>query len=672
MTKSKLICFSPGGEKLAHSGPDGVLRVWDTTSGVLEHEFQPAEHLKATTSCIKYSPTKVGHSLLALGTLAGTILLYSPEESEVKATLEHSSHQAILDVAWFSSDRLISLARDNTIIDWDIGTGKKDVLDNVCEGTAICLFGKKTIALGNRKIQVLFQQNSGRIKVKNSFTGHTSLVTQLLPIRTKVKTDDKYIVSSSVDDRFIYAWSTGSSHEGPVCSFMVKDTVTSMAAGELSNNTLALSATTHKGALVLFTHHLNGNTSGKAIKSTGSLQIYSMSDNKKVIIPIVASYFLNDSASSLIIVYNRSSIFTFERLSIEKIVGNQELIRAEPSTSKGLSLLKTLVPNVTENATLIGPMHSTVSKSNTKSKRKRGDEDNVASLPMEERLNVLALDTSGSQGAGRQPGADDFAQLLLQGLHSKDQNILKSVFDRGDIKAINKTVRRLPVQAVVPLIEQLSLAIMGKGHKNANHVKWVRSVLYHHMSHLTTVPDRQELMQPFFNISAARMSTFSQVTQLHARLDLMLTHVAARQQEVKQNDAEPEALLVYRDESSDEDDMMDNMIGVSESEDNWDELSDIGEMNGPTDEESDMEVDQRLSAVKRKLEGGDSAVNGKKSGEELEDQEEEEDDDDDDEEEDGDDDDDDDDSEGEDDDDENSIADMNGDDDGGTDSDSGE
>ncbi|XP_064114871.1 WD repeat-containing protein 43-like [Macrobrachium nipponense] len=672
MTKSKLVSFTPDGGKLAHSGPDGVLRIWDTTSGALEHEYQPAEHLKATTSCIRYSPKagkkKDSHSLLAMGTLAGTILLYSPEESEVKATFEHSSHQAVMDVAWFSSDRLVSLGRDNTIIIWDIETGKKDVFDKVCEGTAICLFGKKMVAIGNRKIQVVVRQDSGKVKVKNNFTGHLSPVTQLLKIRMKEKTGGQYFLSSSLDDRFIYAWSTSSSSDSPLCSFMVNDTVTNMAVGELSNNTVALSATTQKGALVLFTHHLNGNKGGKAVKSTGSLQICSMSDNKKSVIPIVASHFCNDSESSIIIVYNRSSIFTFERVSLEKIVGEQEFIRAEPSSGKGLSLLKTLTPTVPDDATLIGPLQSAPVQKG-KAKRKRGDEDNVASLPMEERLNVLALDTSGTQGTSFS-GTDDFAQLLLQGLHSKDQNILRNVFDRGDLKSINKTVRRLPVQAVVPLLEQLAVAIMGKGHKNANHVKWVRSVLYHHMSHLSTVPDRQELMQPFFNISAARMSTFSQVTQLHARLDLILTHVAARQQEVKQKDTEPEALLVYRDESSDEDDMLGyTMIGVSESEDNWDELSDIDQMNGPTDEESEMETDPQSGAVKRKL--NDRA--GK--GEDSDDEDEEESVDgeiDEDDSKNAEDDDDGDYGDDEDDASENSDIDMNGDDDGGTDSDSEE
>ncbi|KAK7077716.1 hypothetical protein SK128_017017 [Halocaridina rubra] len=605
MTKSKLLCFSPGGEKLAHSGPDGVLRIWNTTSGDLEHEYQPAEHLKATTSCIKYSNKNVGsHSLIAMGTLAGTILLYSAEEAEVKATFEHSTNQAIMDVAWFGSDRLVSLARDSTVVIWDVETEKKDVIEKVCEGTAMCLFGKKTIVLGSYKIQVLMQQNSGGVKVKHGFTGHATLITKMLSIRKREKTSsDQYFVSSSVDDRFIYAWSTGNNTEGPICSFMVKDTVSNMAVSDLQDSSLTLAAVTHKGALVLFTHHLNGNVSAKAIKPVGTLQIHNATDKKKAVIPIVAAYFCNDSENSIIVVYNRASVFTFERMSIEKIVGSQVLIRAEPTTTKSISLLKTVTPEVTKEAAMVGPLHT--AEKSAKVKRKRSNEDNVASLPMEERLNVLALEPSGSKETGRSPASNDFAQLLLQGLHSKDQNILRSVFDRGDMKVINRTVRRLPVQAVVPLIEQLSVAILGKGHKNANHVKWVRSVLYNHMSHLTTVPDRQELMQSFFNISAARMSTFSQVTQLHARLDLMLTHVAARQQEVKQKDTEPEALLVYRDESSDEEDLMDNVLGVSESEDNWDEMSDLTDLNGPTDEETDMEVDNHPSGSKRKINGDD-------------------------------------------------------------------
>ena len=46
-------------------------------------------------------------------------------------------------------------------------------------------------------------------------------------------------------------------------------------------------------------------------------------------------------------------------------------------------------------------------------------------------------------------------QLLLQGLNNKDRKILDSVLDRADEELIEKTVRRLPVEAVLPLITEL-------------------------------------------------------------------------------------------------------------------------------------------------------------------------------------------------------------------------
>lgn len=48
--------------------------------------------------------------------------------------------------------------------------------------------------------------------------------------------------------------------------------------------------------------------------------------------------------------------------------------------------------------------------------------------------------------------------------------------------------------------------------------------------------------------------------------------------------------------------MLDNVLGVSESEDQWDEMSDYGEINGHSDADSDMEADDNVSSVKRKLE----------------------------------------------------------------------
>ncbi|XP_042211483.1 WD repeat-containing protein 43-like isoform X1 [Homarus americanus] len=623
MLSTKLLSFSPSGEKLAHSGPDGILRIWNTTSGLLEHQFQPAEHLTATTSCIRYcstrkrlqetakkKPTNEGNCLIAMGTLAGTIHIYCPERRAVIATLEHSPSQAILDVYWSTKKNktsvLFSLSTNNTIMEWHVNTKTSLRPMEVSGGSTFLVFSQKKICLANRSIEYLSKRvNGDDLKVIRTFTGHTSSVTQLVPL---VSNDGhvKYFLSSAQDDTFVYAWDTQCETGDPAVSFMVKDVVQSMAVAELKDSTVTLAVTVRTGTLILFTQHLNGNRHSAAVKHTGKLRIVTDSTSKQTI-PIVFSFFCNDSASSIIVVYGYSPVFKFERIAIADIAKHTQLVRSNPSAAvlnQKTALVKTLTPKVTRDATIKG-LGCCNESTDSKLKRKFNDEDGVASLPMEERLNALALDKTTTQYGTEPPKANNLVHLLLQGLTSKDQRILHSVFDHGDEQTISNTVRRLPATAVVPLLKHLQILIMGKGHKNFATVRWVRSVLYYHMSHLSTLPDREELMQPFYSACVSRMSTLQQVTQLHARLDLMLTHVATRHQESKQTAVEPEAILIYREESSDEDDMLEATLGVSESEDNWDELSDIGEINGHTDEDSDMEVDQQISSVKRRMEEED-------------------------------------------------------------------
>ncbi|XP_071514457.1 WD repeat-containing protein 43 [Panulirus ornatus] len=633
MVKAKLLSFSPTGEKLAHCGPSGILRIWDTATGVLEHEYQPAEHLTATATCIRYSPTRSTEtpkkaakaknsladdkgSLLAMGTLAGNIILYCPEKSDIIATFKHSPPHAIVDVAWRSPHRLFSLSANNSLIEWDIASGKKIVCVDVTGGNTLCSVDNM-ICFGSRRIEVAtLQRKKSEVKIKKGLTGHTSFVTQLLPLVSDAE-HTKYIISVSEDDRFIHAWDLMNEDEEPASSFMVKGIINTLAVADSKDDTVVLAVTTRKGALVLFKQHLNGNSNKKPIKQTGKLQII---NSDKSGIPIITSFFCNDIASSIIIVYGDSSVFKFEKMCISEISGDTEIIRTGPSnevTRKETALLKTVTPKLTKDVTMVESNHLVIA-SGSETKRKRGDEDGVALLPMEERLNALALDKTTVQSGTHPPMANNLVHLLLQGLHSKDLRILQNVIDRGDEVTINNTVRRLPVSAVLPLLKHLQTVIMGRGYKNIAYVKWVRSVLYYHMSHLSSHPDREELMQPFYSASAARMSSLYQVTQLHARLDLMLTHVATRHEEAKQDAVEPEALLVYREESSDEDDLLEGTMGVSESEDNWEELSDIGEVNGHTDEDSDMEVDKHIASVKRKLEEEEEVlVNGSEEESDL-------------------------------------------------------
>ena len=44
---------------------------------------------------------------------------------------------------------------------------------------------------------------------------------------------------------------------------------------------------------------------------------------------------------------------------------------------------------------------------------------------------------------------------MLQGLNNREKKILESVLERADDELINNTVKRLPIEAIVPLLEEL-------------------------------------------------------------------------------------------------------------------------------------------------------------------------------------------------------------------------
>jgi hypothetical protein len=128
----------------------------------------------------------------------------------------------------------------------------------------------------------------------------------------------------------------------------------------------------------------------------------------------------------------------------------------------------------TEDAVLLGE------KSGKKRKQKEEEKAEDGELPMEERLTNLTITTSAS-GIRENNLAHLLSQVkqiipakpkehisnkmfvVFQGLHSKDVRILHSVLSRWDEDVITNTIRSLPVQLVVPLLNQAKQMLAGKG-----------------------------------------------------------------------------------------------------------------------------------------------------------------------------------------------------------------
>jgi len=214
--------------------------------------------------------------------------------------------------------------------------------------------------------------------------------------------------------------------------------------------------------------------------------------------------------------------------------------------------------------------------------RKRKEDKNI--ITIEDQLSPQLSPTLPA------PPTASLSQLLVQGLHSNDTNMLDSVLDTADMELINTTVKKIPAEDVVPLVSALQKYLQGRGVVNASHAKWLKSVLTIHTGYLVTLPDCQELLTPVHTLLETRTKHSNKVLQLKGKLELLTRQISDRQGDTMV-DKEQQALLVYQDESSDEleDAIDDLLVPGSDTDDDWEEEGDA-EMEGGDDSDDSVEI----------------------------------------------------------------------------------
>lgn len=188
--------------------------------------------------------------------------------------------------------------------------------------------------------------------------------------------------------------------------------------------------------------------SEKPIKPKVTLEIVSDSSNCVVPVPaIVASLEFSHTNKKILLGYGNFQTIRFENIEPEFTEKNQLLIRSDPrkltvKSDKGIKSsvfgnMKTIIDE--KKVEYLTPVAS-----NKKSSK-------VPEIPMETRIENLSLG-DGAKG----PQATNVAQLLIQGLHSNDANMLRLAFSITDEKTISLTLQRLPPQYISSLVNELT------------------------------------------------------------------------------------------------------------------------------------------------------------------------------------------------------------------------
>lgn len=240
-------------------------------------------------------------------------------------------------------------------------------------------------------------------------------------------------------------------------------------------------------------------------------------------------------------------------------------------------------------------------------------------VSIEERLGAMDIDAK--------KGKDDlqtnsFPVLLTQGLESNDFDMLNKVLQTRNLNLIKKTVLRMPLHAVIPLLQELTKRLQGHPNSAVLMVQWLKCVLTIHASYLSTLPDLVPQLGTLYQLMESRVKTFQKLSHLHGKLILLITQVTASEKTKGAASPDQKAKVVYEEESSEEE--SDDEVPDKDSDDNWDEDEeeketetdeDVDEENGQEDEDGEENGEDRDVASEKEL-NGDSDVDPENESEE--------------------------------------------------------
>ncbi|XP_058801597.1 WD repeat-containing protein 43 [Phymastichus coffea] len=614
MASTSHSAFSHDGQFLAVCGTDGKLKIFETATSRLKQEFVPNLHLSSPCSILGWivvgthattaaSPwkkrrkksineDKEDKEIIAMGSTNGNVTLYDISTSSINDQLENGHNSSITALTWCPHTGLFTAAEDKQIVQWNLQ--EKSVKCKWKSGkgkvTSLVVLPKgKSLLSGERIIKWWDLETK---QVIGTFTGHANQVNTLCC--AKVTNETSYLFSSGSGDDYLSVWSLNEVKKDkvPVATLILPDEAVAFSVASMKDSQIHILAVTRSGHAQFFKYQPNG-TSPKPLKPTLNILIASDAGQKESVqqIPILQAELIEDS--KILLAYG-----SFSALTIEKIVPDfsdkvQCLVRTDIRKQKDKKdevVMKTKSAETEdENVVYIAPGASEAGPSLSTKRSKSGT---GSQLPLKIRLENLSMNEESTPNKAA-PKGENLAQLLIQGLHSGDKALLSTVLYVKKESVIKNTVAKLPVQAIVPLIKELTTMLEGKTVAATIAVVWLKALLLSHTASIIAQPNIGEILAPILSFIDAKQQLLMPMMKLKGRVELIAGQIEERE-EKQEKDITEECLLVYEDQdSSDENVELGKVELDSESDDNWEETSDQEKMqedleNGKSEDDASI------------------------------------------------------------------------------------
>ncbi|XP_017066098.1 WD repeat-containing protein 43 [Drosophila eugracilis] len=584
--KKHVLGFSPnGGQLFASVDETGILRIWDTETNTLKQEFTPNLQVSGPCTALTWvslgspRPKKSRKSLqsqdtpieqlhIALGTLKGSVAIYSLAEGKIVRTLSGDSHDGLVtSIAYDNAGHLYtvgadcrvlvwSLAEERSIDEWQVGPDKPH---NIAY-----LQKSRTLAVGSRQLKVYDVKTKELVE---TFTGHSGEIRNISSVSSTDGTE--FVLTTAKMERVICFWKVEKKgkNKASACTLLMEDLAYCLASEVREDGQLRVASVTRNGNIHIYLLNVNNLSAEKFVKPKVSLQI--VSDGAETVEPIlaVAAHFVSDSNRSheILFGYGSRQQLQFERFTPNYGEKLNVIVRADPKKlyvkKKGKEQLGYQAATKVQKPIVSKKDVEYNSALPISQKKVQND------VPMEARLQHLKI--HGTKLSGGKLLTQSKTQLLMQALHSKDQAMIQAVLSTQDTETIQLTLDRLPIEYVSPLVNELSILLQGKHANVSSALRWLHVLASTHTSVLMS-EDKDALREKLgvcLGVAEQRMHCLSEALQITGRVNLIINQMK-RNADNHLNDTN--ALIL--DEDPDEpNDAPDDTLPT---ETNWSDLED--------------------------------------------------------------------------------------------------
>uniref|UniRef100_A0A336KSR8 CSON015286 protein n=1 Tax=Culicoides sonorensis TaxID=179676 RepID=A0A336KSR8_CULSO len=523
--------FSSDGKLFAYIDEAGKLKIWDTERNLLKQEYIPNLHLASPITCLKWievgekksgskkTPKKKlkqneSKLYLVLGTNKGKVVLYSYADAQIEREFQGTGHSdAVTDLFYDDAESIYSCGADSKVIKWNLGDG--------CKETQVLQAGKQKLTaiavvdnfaiVASRAIKVYDLKSETCIK---TFTGHSGTVST---IKTFTHNEKSYFLSISKTERIVSMWCLDETDKtDPIGSFVTDDCIIQINFN-VTNDQLQLTAVNRIGVLQMYVQDLTKLRTSKPVKKRLNVQIVSEAV-KNVSEPIqIIACLITAGENELLVAYGDRMLLKFEHIQPDHTMKENVLVRQNPKKFLKQSELDAQKPhNVVVPLAEKGKVEYLNQVTAVKKDLKPID------TPLQTRLENMSIGKSGDE-----PPAKNMVRLLIQGLHSKDANILRTVFQTKDPDAVRSTLEKLPPQYIKPLVNELSLLMQKKTTNVQLSIVWLKTLIQTQTSQLMALGS--DTLKDMFGLCLGivdhRMNDLPALMMLKGRMDLIASQL---------------------------------------------------------------------------------------------------------------------------------------------------